>query len=56
MYFFYFHDVYVDLPTAALRKFLYRKLMISNCKLYRTNKRISTFPVVGAKNYGRKIQ
>jgi len=26
--------------------------MISNCKLYRTNKRISIFPVVAAKKYG----
>jgi len=29
--------------------------MISNCKLYRINKRISIFPVASVKNYGRKM-
>jgi len=29
-----------DAQRTALRKFFYRKLMISNCKLYRINKRI----------------
>jgi hypothetical protein len=29
--------------------------MISNCKLFRTNRSISIFPVVAAKNYGRKV-
>ena len=31
---------------SASRKFLHRKLMISNCKLYRINKRISIFHTV----------
>ena len=36
------------LPHSPLRKFLNRKLMISNCKLDRINKRISIFPCLPA--------
>ena len=56
MYFFYFHDVYVDLPTtSALRKFLFRKIMISNCKFYRTNKRISILSLYSFRYVGTRI-
>jgi hypothetical protein len=33
---------------------MYRKLMISNCKLYRINKRTSIYPVVAAKKLWKK--
>jgi hypothetical protein len=49
-----------SMQRSALRKCLYRKLMISKYKQYRINKRISIFPcrqarVVAGKNYGRKV-
>ena len=37
-----------DAQHSSLRKFLHRKLMISNCKLYRINKRILIFPCLPA--------